>query len=59
MSSAHFTGSASCEKCHAQIYEHWRKTPMANVVRDPREFSGRHHPDLSQTNRQVTKDQSL
>jgi len=38
--AAHYVGSAACEKCHAQIYEHWKKTPMANVVRDPRE-----HPD--------------
>jgi predicted CXXCH cytochrome family protein len=35
--SAHFTGSQACQKCHAEIYEHWKKTPMANVVRDPRE----------------------
>ena len=26
--SAHYVGSQSCEKCHAQIYEHWRKTPI-------------------------------
>lgn len=40
LNSAHYIGSQSCQKCHAEIYEHWRKTPMANVVRDPRE-----HPD--------------
>jgi predicted CXXCH cytochrome family protein len=40
LDSAHYVGSQSCQKCHAAIYEHWRKTPMANVVRDPRE-----HPD--------------
>lgn len=34
--SAHYVGSQACEKCHAQIYERWKKTPMANVVRDPR-----------------------
>src|SRR5258707_9075036 len=58
MSSAHFTGSASCEKCHAQIYEHWRKTPMANVVRDPRESPDVIIPHLS-TNKiaKFTKDQ--
>ena len=39
-SSAHYVGSESCEKCHAEIYERWKKTPMANIVRDPR-----HHPD--------------
>jgi mono/diheme cytochrome c family protein len=35
--SAHYVGSKTCEKCHAQIYEHRRRTPMANVVRDPHE----------------------
>ncbi len=38
--SAHYVGSQACEKCHAEIYRRWQKTPMANVVRDPRE-----HPD--------------
>ena len=38
--SAHYVGSQNCQKCHAQIYEHWQKTPMANIVRDPRQ-----HPD--------------
>jgi len=38
--SAHYTGSRSCQKCHAQIFARWQKTPMANVVRDPREFPG-------------------
>jgi len=33
-----FSGSHSCQKCHAQIYARWQKTPMANVVRDPRAF---------------------
>jgi predicted CXXCH cytochrome family protein len=39
-SAAHYVGSQACQKCHTQIYEHWNNTPMANVVRDPRE-----HPD--------------
>ena len=39
-SAAHYVGSEACEKCHGQIYDHWKKTPMANIVRDPRE-----HPD--------------
>ena len=56
--SAHYTGSLSCEKCHAQIYEHWRKTPMANVVRDPRHFPDAIIPDLSTNNvAKFTKDQ--
>jgi predicted CXXCH cytochrome family protein len=45
--SAHYVGSASCQKCHAQIYERWRKTPMANVVRDPREFPDAIIPNLA------------
>jgi predicted CXXCH cytochrome family protein len=56
--SAHFVGSQSCQKCHAQIYERWRKTPMANVVRDPREFPDAIIPDLStNTISRFTKDQ--
>ena len=38
--TAHYVGSAACKSCHAEIYERWSKTRMANVVRDPRE-----HPD--------------
>jgi predicted CXXCH cytochrome family protein len=38
--SAHYVGSQACQKCHVQIYDRWKKTPMANVVRDPKE-----HPD--------------
>ena len=45
--SAHYTGSQSCEKCHQEIYSHWKKTPMANVVRDPREHPEAITPDLS------------
>ena len=45
--SAHYTGSKSCEKCHAEIYERWRKTPMANVVRDPQEHPDAIIPDLA------------
>ena len=45
--SAHYIGSQSCQKCHAQIYEHWKKTPMANVVRDPRQHPDAIIPDLS------------
>ena len=39
-SSAHYVGSAACAKCHTQIYDRWKKTPMANVVRDPHQ-----HPE--------------
>ncbi|HZV60602.1 MAG TPA: cytochrome c3 family protein, partial [Candidatus Eremiobacteraceae bacterium] len=55
--SARYVGSRSCEKCHAQIYERWRKTPMANVVRDPREHPDAIIPDLStNTIAKFTKD---
>jgi|SRR5215469_6381322 len=36
LSTAHYVGSPACQKCHAEIYARWLKTPMANVVRDPR-----------------------
>lgn len=45
--NAHYVGSQSCQKCHAQIYDHWRKTAMANVVRDPREHPDAIIPDLA------------
>ncbi len=48
--TADYVGSVACQKCHAEIYEHWRKTPMANVVRDPREHPEAIIPDFSQTN---------
>jgi predicted CXXCH cytochrome family protein len=56
--SAHYTGSLACEKCHQQIYERWKKTPMANVVRNPREHPEAILPDLA-TNplAKFTKDQ--
>jgi predicted CXXCH cytochrome family protein len=47
LSSAHYTGSESCQKCHSEIYEHWKKTPMANVVLDPREHPDAIIPDLN------------
>ncbi len=57
--SAHYVGSVACEKCHAEIYASWKKTPMANVVRDPREHPDAIIPNLS-TNTvspKFTKDQ--
>ena len=45
--SAHYTGSQACQKCHEEIYAHWKKTPMANVVRDPREYPDAIIPNLS------------
>jgi len=51
---AQFTGSESCKSCHAQAYEGWKQTRMANVVRDPKahpeailgDFT---HPDPART----------
>ncbi len=48
--SAHYVGSAACQKCHEQIYAHWKRTPMANVVRDPREHPEAIIPDLATNN---------
>ena len=47
LASAHYVGSASCEKCHSDIYARWKKTPMANVVRDPKEHPEAITPDFS------------
>ncbi|HET9177742.1 MAG TPA: DUF2231 domain-containing protein [Terriglobia bacterium] len=33
-----YVGSKSCEPCHASIYSRWKRTPMANVVRDAKEY---------------------
>jgi predicted CXXCH cytochrome family protein len=45
--SAQYVSSQSCKKCHAEIYGRWQGTPMANVVRDPREHPEAIIPDLS------------
>ena len=50
VTSAHYVGSESCEKCHADIYNRWKKTPMANVVRDPRTHPDAILPDLRTNN---------
>ena len=47
MAAAHYVGSQACAKCHADIYERWKKTPMANVVRDPRTHPDAILPDLA------------
>jgi predicted CXXCH cytochrome family protein len=45
--SAHYVGSQACAKCHADVYDRWKKTPMANIVRDPRQHPDAIIPDLS------------
>ena len=52
--SARYLGSAACKQCHAEIYQRWSKTRMANVVRDPREHPDAILPDLSKPNPLVT-----
>ena len=44
---ASYVGSAACKSCHSAIYESWKKTPMANVVRDPGEHPDAIIPDFS------------
>jgi predicted CXXCH cytochrome family protein len=56
--SAHYVGSGACQKCHAELYARWKKTPMANVVRDPREYPDAIIPDLAtNTVAKFSKDQ--
>lgn len=57
-SNKHYVGSTACKTCHPQIYERWRKTRMANVVRDPKQHPDAILPDLSKPNPLVhfTKD---
>jgi predicted CXXCH cytochrome family protein len=45
--AARYVGSQACEKCHERIYNRWKKTPMANVVRDPHEHPEAIIPDLA------------
>ena len=49
-----YVGSAACRTCHAGIYNRWQKTPMANVVRDPKEHPEAILPDLTKPNPLVT-----
>ena len=32
----HYVGSQACASCHQEIYNRWKKTRMANVLRDPK-----------------------
>ena len=45
--SAHYVGSAACQKCHEDIYARWSKSRMANVVRDPQQHPDAFIPDFS------------
>jgi predicted CXXCH cytochrome family protein len=46
--AAHYLGSVSCQKCHGEIYDQWKKTRMANVVTDPKVHPESIIPDFSQ-----------
>ncbi len=50
LSTSHYVGSEACEKCHEAIYRRWEKTPMANVVLDPRQHPDAIIPDLKTNN---------
>ena len=45
--TAHYVGSEACKTCHLAIYDRWKETRMANVVRDPRAHPEAIIPDLS------------
>ena len=53
-STAHYVGSAACQKCHEDVYARWAKSRMANVVRDPREHPEAIIPDLAKSDPLVT-----
>jgi len=54
-----YVGSAACARCHSPIYERWRVTRMANVVRDPKVHPDAFIPDFSKPDPLLTftKDQ--
>jgi predicted CXXCH cytochrome family protein len=54
-----YVGSPACARCHTPIYERWKTTRMANVVRDPRGHPDAIVSDFSRPNPLVTftKDQ--
>jgi predicted CXXCH cytochrome family protein len=45
--TAHYVGSAACKSCHLGIYDRWKQTCMANIVRDPRVHPEAIIPDLT------------
>ena len=53
-SSGTYTGSAACARCHAPIYDRWKRTRMANVVRDPNQHPDAIIPDLSRSDPLLT-----
>jgi predicted CXXCH cytochrome family protein len=51
---AHYVGSVACESCHKEIYDRWKQTRMANVVRDPHEHPDAVIPDFSKPDPKLT-----
>jgi predicted CXXCH cytochrome family protein len=49
-----YVGSAACERCHSSVYARWKKTRMANVIRDPKEHPDAIIPDLAKPDPLVT-----
>jgi len=49
-----YAGSQACRSCHAEVYDRWKVTPMANVVRDPRQHPDAIIPDLRKPDPLVT-----
>ncbi|MDA8253348.1 MAG: c-type cytochrome [Rhodospirillales bacterium] len=47
VAGAHYVGSAACASCHREIFDRWRTSRMANVVRDPRTHPDAIIPDLN------------
>lgn len=54
VANAQHVGSAACRSCHGAIYDRWRKTLMANVVRDPTEHPEAIIPDFSKSDPLLT-----
>ena len=54
VAGAHYVGSQACQSCHRDIYDRWKQTRMANVVRDPHEHPDAIAPDLTKSDPLVT-----
>ena len=52
--TADFVGSQTCRTCHAEVFNRWSKTRMANVVQDPKVHPEAILPDLTKPNPLVT-----
>jgi predicted CXXCH cytochrome family protein len=52
--SAQYVGSAVCKTCHADLYDRWKKTRMANVVTDPKEHPDAFIPDFAKADPLLT-----